>query len=187
MYWPVPVEWWLGPVPGPLDEAVGLAAPMPMTMGVAVHLTAPAVTAVTVDVTMVPVNVTMVVVDVAAMTVDPVPVAVAMKLRLAVPLRMNADRGLVTIGQCDTGDYADRDPDRQRGLVIGPRRRCDQNSNEKRCEEECTHLVSSFREAWKPYAVRWPQSTGSRYRPVHRQDRGPPDLVRWDSPVRPMR
>ena len=160
---------------------------MPITVGMAVHMTAPAVTAVTVDVTAVAVNVTMVVVDMAAMTVDPVAVAVAMNMRLAVPLRMNVDRGLVTIGQCDTGDYADRNPDRQRGLVIGPRRRGGQNSDEKRCEEECAHLVSSFREAWKPYAVRWPQSTDSRHRPVHRQDRGPQDRVRWDSPVRPMR
>lgn len=148
---------------------------MPMTMGVAVHMSAPAVTAVTVDV--------------AAMTVgvDPVAVRVAMNMRMAVPLRMNMNRGLVAIGQCDTGDYADRDPDRQRALVIAPRRRRGQNSNEKRCEEECTHLVSSFGEAWKPYAVRWHQSTGSRYRQVDRQDRRPQDRVRWDSPVRPMR
>ena len=144
---PVPVQWWSVPVPRPLNEAVGLAVSMSMTVGVAMHMTAPAVIAMTVDMT--------------AMTVGVVAVSVAMNAGMAVPLRMNVDFGLVAINQCHTGDYADRNPDRQHALVIGPRRRRGQNSDEKRCEEESTHLVSCFCEAWKPYVIWRPQSTGS--------------------------
>ena len=104
-----------------------------MTVGMAVPMTAPAMAAMTVAV--------------AAVTVG-----VTMNMRMAVPLRMTMDRGFVAIGQRHADHNADRDPDRQRAVVIGPRRRCGQNSNEKRYEEECAHPVSSFCHAGKPYA-----------------------------------
>ena len=108
---------------------------MSMTVGVAVQRTAPVVAAVTVGVPTVAVEVT--------------PVSVGM----AVPLPTNMNRGLVEIGQRHTGDYADRDSDRQRAVVIGPHRRCGQNSDEKRSQQECTHLLSPFREARGAYAL----------------------------------
>ena len=117
-----------------MNEAMGLAISMSMTVGVAVHITAPAVTAMMVD-------------------MDVVAVGVAMNTSMVVPLRMNMNRGLVAIGQCRTGDHAGGESDRQRAVMIGPRRRCSQNSNEKRYEEECTHLVSSFCQTWKRYAA----------------------------------
>ena len=82
-----------------------------MIVGVAVHMTALPVTAMTVD-------------------VAAVAVGVAMNTGMAVPLHMNMDHGLVAIDRCRTGDHADRESDQQRAVVIGPRRRCGQNSNE---------------------------------------------------------
>ena len=145
-----------------MNEAMGLTMSTPVTVDVAVRMTAPAATAVTVDMAAVTVGM--------AMNMR-MAVHVAMYTDMAVPLRMNTDRGLVAPGQRHTGDDADRDADRQRAVVIGPRRRCGQNSDEKRCEEDCAHPVPSFREARKPHAVRRPRSTGSRLRPVDRQDR----------------
>ena len=109
-----------------MDEAIDPA----MTVGVAVQRTAPAVAEVSVDIHPVPL-------ELAAVSVG-----VAMNAGMAVPLPMDMARGLVAIGQGPAGDYAHRDSDRQRAVVIGLRRRCGQNSNGKRSEQECTHLVS---------------------------------------------
>ena len=122
-----------------------MSMPTPGTVGVAVHMSAPAVTAVTVDMAAVAVGV--------AMNMR-MAVGVAMSTDMAVPLRMNTDRGFVAPGQRHTGDDPHRDADRQRAVVIGPRRRCGQKSDEERSEEDCAHPVPSFREARKPYAVR---------------------------------
>lgn len=85
---------------------------------------------------------------------------VTMNAGMTVPLPMSMGFGLVQIGQRHADDDADRDPERQRALVIGPRGRYGQNPDEKRSEEDCAHLVPTFREASKPYAVRRPRSTG---------------------------
>ena len=70
-----------------------------------------------------------------AMKVAAVSLGVTVDTGMAVPLPMNMVRRFFEIGQCHTGDYADRDSDCQCAAIIGPRGRCEQNSNKKRSKQ----------------------------------------------------